>query len=295
MISIISEFNKYGDEKVFLNKLEKFSFYMEDFKLGYKKDRELDDPVMKFIVNLLKKIPSIENKTILENERFIQSFYRIFWELISRLGVATQNFYMFVDDFVDETNRITRDGYVISDCHSTDNYNCGRAMIVLDPPKNSSHILVFNSDSRGMMDENTINLYLNCSKNIDLKNLQIKDLPKYYPKFHKRIEKEKNMLSKDFTAEIYEKENNGIKLVLFNKKPIKNGSKVMIMFDLPLDYPNSSPTGTFKDLTISQIDFDWSLESNLKIVVDKLINKYKNSLFPDHKEILCYLYILNFL
>ena len=265
MDNIVYEYNINLDDEIFLTKLENFSF---SFKIsGFKINRDYID------LNELSKIPSIKNKKILYNERFIKSFYRIFWELISKLGIATYNFYDFIDKIVYEMNRITLQDYVISDCHSTDKYNCGRAMMILEG-NGKTKFIIFNSDN-GIMDINTQLLYLGCEKN----NLNEKTTIE-----SRRIVKEIQYLSKEFNVKVYQ---NGkdIKLVLVN---IIN-PKIVIKINLPEKYPFESPSGTFNDLTISEIDIDWSVEKKLKDIVDKLMYKYNNKLFPKHREILCYL------
>jgi len=286
MINIISEYNLNGNVEEFLAKLENFSFYLGD--LGFKKDREEDDFTLKFRIDELAKIPEIKDKEILNNERFIKNFYRIFWDLISKLGIATQNFYIFIDKIVYQLNRITLPNYVITDCHSTDNYNCGRAMTILE---GKSKFLIFNTDDKGYMDTYTQTLYLGCDKlKKDKKSpIKLENLEKYYGRISKRIEKEINILKKDFNVEAYENID-GIKLVLINKTL----PKILITLNLPLNYPFSGPSGTFKDLTISEIDIDWNERKSLKDIVYKLMYKYEKGLFPKHKEILCYLYILDF-
>tara|TARA_R110002153_G_scaffold228659_1_gene381647 strand:+ start:209 stop:1111 length:903 start_codon:yes stop_codon:yes gene_type:complete len=300
MNNIISEFNKSGNTQNFLSQWKDFSFYLGDIHLGFKKDRSLDDPTLNLILKNLSKIPSIQNKDILDNSIFITNFYRIFWDLISKLGIATQNFYDFIPQLVFQMNRITIQDYVTTDCHSTDKYNCGRAMMILENHK--SQFLIYNTDSKGFMDVNTQLLYLNCNKvsprvsprssssSASSSPREVIDLEKYYGRMSKRIQKEIIMLKKDFEVKVLENIS-GVKLVLVNKRVIP---KILITFDLPLDYPSAAPSGTFKDLTISEVDLDWSIQSNLKTVVDSLMYKYKNKLFPEHKELLCYLYILDY-
>ena len=207
-------------------------------------------------------------------------FYRIFWELISKLGVATQNFYDFIDTIVLQLNRITRQDYIITDCHSTDKYNCGRAMMFLDNNSNNK-FLIYNTDSKGFMDINTQLMYLGCDdKKLKPGNLNI------FGKTFKRIQKEILMLEKDFIVKIYEN-NDGVKLVLNRNKDI------IITLNTPSNYPFESPSGTFNDLTISEIDLDWNIRQNLKNIVDNLVYKYNNNKFPKHKQILCYLLLIN--
>lgn len=281
MEAIVSEYNRNENHEEFLNKLDKFSFFTNELvSLNFKMDRRTDDPTMNFVLKSLKKIPSIENKKILYNDRFINSFYRIFWDLLKKLGIGTQNFYDFIEKFVHELNRITVKDYVLYDCHSTDNYNCGRAMSIIN--KSPSQFLIYNTDDKGYMDTNTQKMYLSCSSyqpKENLKDVDKKIIQNKYPKFSNRLIKEINSLKFKIKMEDVK---NGIKLYL------KNG-EILITFFIPLDYPFSPPSGTFNDMTISEIDIDWNEKSSLKTIVDKLLSKYKTNAFPKHKILLCYL------
>ena len=273
MKQIIESYNKNKDDSLFLSKLEHFIFPLKI--VGFKLNRN-NLPV----ISELKDIPPIDNKKILYNEKFIEYFYRIFWELIRKLGVATQNFYSFVEDIVFEINRITTKDYVLYDCHSTDNYNCGRAMIVLN--KYPSQFLIFNTDDKGYIDEYTQYLYMGCPK----KDYKDGNLPINYDKFEnrkKRVENEIKKLKKDFDIQVAQI-NNGIKLYL-------RRDKILITFTIPYNYPFEAPSGTFNDLSISDIDIDWELSSSLGLekIIDKLMTKYNNNKFPKHRKILCYL------
>jgi len=280
MEPIVTEYNRNENDDEFLNKLDNFSFFTNEFtSLKFKMDRKSDDPTMNFILKSLKKIPSIRNKKILYNDRFINSFYRIFWDLLKKLGIGTQNFYDFIEKFVNELNRITVKDYIIYDCHSTDNYNCGRAMSIIN--KSPSRFLVYNTDDKGYMDENTQKMYLSClsDRNVNLKDVDKKIIQNKYGKFSNRLIKEINSLKFKIKMEDLTK---GIKLYLKNDQNL-------ITFFIPLDYPFSPPSGTFNDMTISEIDIDWNEKSSLKTIVDKLILKYKTNSFPKHKILLCYL------
>lgn len=145
---IILEYNKNGNIENFLTKLENFNYNLA--KLEFKIDRNLDDSIMLSVLKELEKIPEIQNKEILYNERFIQAFYNIFWPLLSKLGVGTQNFYQFIEALIYELNRFTVKDYIIYDCHSTDKYNCGRAMSII-----KKGFLIYNTDEKGYMDINT--------------------------------------------------------------------------------------------------------------------------------------------
>lgn len=216
-------------------------------------------------------------------------FYKIIWDLISKLGIATYNFYDFIDRIIAELNRITIPNYFISDCHSTDNYNCARAMMVIN--QNNTRFLIYNSD-RGFMDTNTEMMYLGCDKP-DLNKLyldnpeDVKLITNYYGRISKRIIKEINTLKNEFTVDIYDNKS-GIKIVLKD-----HANKIVITFTLPLEYPLVPPSGTFNDLTISEAETeDWKPQDNLKLIVDKLLYKHNNKMFPRHREILCYLLLL---
>lgn len=277
MDSIIYDYNNDHNIENFLDSLSTFRFTLPLMQL--KKHRNKDDKIINNVIMQLKNIPTVLDKDILYNDRFINIFYNIIWDLISKLGIATQNFYEFVPDIISEINRITTSDYFIYDCHSTDYYNCGRAMAVIN--NGLSRFLVFNSD-RGFMDLNTQTMYLGCSPNTLVKVDDINIISNYYGRMTKRINKEIEMLNKYYTLDIY---HDGKTITLF----IKIG-KNLIKLNIPTDYPLSPPSGTFNDLTISEAETDnWDPRNKLTMVVDKLLYKYNNNLFPKHKEFLCYL------
>ena len=115
MNHIISDFNNSGNVETFLSRWKEFSFYLGDINLGFKKDRSPDDPKLNLILKNLSQIQSIQNKEILYNPTFITNFYRIFWDLISKLGIATQNSYIFIPQLVSQMNRIILPDYVTTD------------------------------------------------------------------------------------------------------------------------------------------------------------------------------------
>jgi hypothetical protein len=276
MDRIIFNYNENGDEEKFLKNLDNFSFFIESLK--YKMDRERDDPIILFILKSLEKIPSIKNKKILYNENFVKSFYRIFWHLISKLAIGTQNFYDFIEQIIFQMNRITVKDYVIYDCHSTDKYNCGRAMSIIN--KYPSQILVYNTDNKGHMDTNTQEMYLSCKNTHNKHNIEDVDnkiIEKHYGRFSKRVVKELSQM-KEFKIKMEEK-TDGIKFYFLKNKDL-------ITFFLSNDYPLTSPSGTFNDMTISEIDLDWNENSSLRKIVDKLMSKNN---FPKHINLLCYL------
>lgn len=284
MDKFVSEYNKNRNDKEFLTNLKNFSFFMNGFgSLKYKMIRQSNDSTMKFIIKELEKIPKIENEEILYNESFTESFYRIFWDLLSKLGVGTQNFYDFIEALIFQLNRFTTKDYIIYDCHSTDKYNCGRAMSIIN--KHPSQFLIYNTDDKGYMDVNTQMMYLSCENLGDAGKrgkVDIKIIEKYYGRFAKRILKEINGF-KDFQIKM-EETNKGIMLYLSNLK-----DKNLIRLLIPFDYPSSAPSGTFNDLTISEIDIDWNPNSSLREIVNRLLAKQKKNEFPKHKLLMCYL------
>lgn len=281
LADIITNYNLTNNNISFINELKNFRFQINN--LGFKVIRDpLDsnDPVNSVIKNL-REIPTINDKEILYNDEFVKYFYEIFWDLIQKLGIATQNFYIFIDIIVFELNRITTPNYIIADCHSTDYYNCGRAMTIIN--KYLSKLLLFNTDEKGYMDANTQILYLDrCMINAE-KPISIEEVKKYFFKYGNRIIKEILLLSKDFTVKLFI--NNQLTIRLTNKE----NNNIKISFILPLDYPNVSPSGTFNDLTISDVDLNWSNRESLLNVVHRLMYKYNNKKFPKHIKFLCYL------
>lgn len=272
MNTIISNYNQDNNNLNLLSELKNFNFVINN--IGFKKDRKSNDPAISNIMTTLKEIPSISNKEILYDEKFVEYFYNIVWDLIQKLGIATQNFYLFVPDIVNELNRITMDNYVLYDCHSTDNYNCGRAMIIID--KYPSKLLIFNTDETGHMDVNTQLLYtLPCSKTNHGQEININDINNYFPQYGNRIKKEIN------TITILRK----VKLYILNDKLKIILPEANIVLTLDRNYPFSSPSGTYKDMTISEIDLDWSETNTLIGIINKLLNKN----VPKHIEFLCYL------
>ena len=258
MNKIIEDYNLNGNDELFLEQLEAFSF--PKYNLGFKKDRNLHD-----FDRFFKDIPSIENKNILYDERFIKSFYRIFWGLISNLGIATQNFYIFVPEILENLNRITVTDYVIYDCRSTDYYNCGRAMSIID--KYPSRFLIYNSD-HGYMDLNTQILYNQGCIKIEKDKKEV---------LSKRIMKEVALLQKHYSVKVYGRS-------IYLKR-----DKYKITLHLPKNYPFESPYGTFNGRTISEIDLDWKPEKTLLLLADKLIIKYEAKLMPILRLICDYL------
>jgi len=290
MDKIVSEYNKTADDKEFLTNLEKFSFFMNEFNsLKYKMIREPNDPTMKFILKELEKIPKIKNGDILYNERFVKSFYRIFWDLLSKLGIGTQNFYDFIEALIYQLNRFTNKDYIIYDCHSTDKYNCGRAMSIIN--KHPSQFLIYNTDDKGYMDVNTQMNYMTC-ENLENRGkrekVDKKVIEKHYGRFAKRILKEIATF-KEFQVKM-EETNKGIMLYLSNSNEVKDiKEKNLFRFLIPFDYPSSPPSGTFNDLTISEIDIDWKPNSSLREIIDRILTKQKRNEFPKHKLLMCYL------
>lgn len=284
MDTIISDYNNDRDDQKFLDVLSKYDFDMSVIELGFKEDRKSDDKVMKYVIDMLRKIPSIKNKKILYNPEFIKTFYRIVWNLISKLSIATQNFYDFLNPIINELNLITIPNYIIFDCHSTDHYNCGRAIMIID--QGPSRFLIFNSD-RGFIDTNTQMMYLGCSvPNLPKLEFPEETIKKYYGRMSKRVLKEIEILKRDFKVDVYDNnDNNGIKLVLKDRP-----NNILVTFILPRDYPSTAPSGTFNDLTISEAETEnWSPRDTLKTIVDRLLFKHANKLFPKHKEFLCYM------
>ena len=285
---IVADYNQDSNKENFLLKMSNFNFKFPNNNLGFKITRDQNDALINYVIGELRKIPTIKNKEIVYNPEFISIFYKIIWDMISKLGIATQNFYDFIDHIVSELNRITVSNYVIPDCHSTDNYNCGRAMMVIN--QGPSRFLIFNSD-KGFIDSNTEMMYLGCDvpdlQKLDLENpSDIQLITKYYSRMTNRIFKELEILKKEFEIDIYDN-NPGIKLVLKDKI-----NKIIITFTLPLEYPLEPPSGTFNDLTISEADLDWEPRYKLKNIVDRLLYKHKNKLFPKHREILCYMLLM---
>ena len=201
----INEYNLDDDVTKFLSNLKKLSIDIDESKysktmrnqIGFKVDRDINDPtdpVNQFITKLSNIQPINKNHDILYNDTFIQYFYIIFWNIIQGLGISTQNFYQFIQPIIDNLNNITTDDYVIYDCRSTDNYNCGRAMDIINiyPSK----FLIFNTDDQAYFDMNVQTLYLDHHINQD--NNVINDLTGLYPRMHKRISKELSILSDDY-------------------------------------------------------------------------------------------------
>lgn len=271
MDDIVFQYNNNKNYDEFLLQLSKFRFSLENME--FKKDRYFDDPVIQKTINILKSIPSIQNKEILYDSSFIKYFYDIFWNLIQRLGIGTQNFYVFIPIIVNELNRITVDNYVVYDCHSTDNYNCGRAMIIID--KSPSRLLIFNTDETGHMDVNTQLLYTSDCKSVNGQEISLNEISLYFPKYYGRIKKEISMIIKKYKVKL--RISNGVLKILI--------PDVFISLTLDSEYPFSSPSGTFKDMTISEIDLNWSDRNTLLNVINTLLNKK----IPRHIEFLCYL------
>lgn len=268
-VKIVEEYNKNEKKEEFLPGLN--NFIPKQIQIGFKKERNLNDSVLSSFIEELKNIPTINDKKILYDEKFVKQFYRIFWKIISELAIGTQNFYDFIEPIINELNRITVKDYILYDCRSTDKYNCGRAMIEIN--KSPSKFLIFNTDEKGLMDVNTQLVYSNY-KCPEPKIIKIEEIEKYFPKFGKRIVKEISMLSKKYKVKIIEK--NPIEILLRDEKNI-------ITFSLPEDYPLSSPSGTFNGRTISEIDIDWDTSKNLLSIINNLIKKK----FPKSFPILC--------
>lgn len=272
------EYNLNQNDEVFINQLENFT--PSKINLGFKIVRKANDPDLNSFIQNLKEIPEIKNKNILYNENFVKQFYRIFWKTISELAIGTQNFYIFIEEIISELNRITTKDYIINDCRSTDNYNCGRAMIEIDlfPSK----FLIFNSQD-GLMDINTQIFYSNYKENLKKEclnkndkignNIDKESILQIYGMYGKRILKEIVLLEKKFQVSTIK--NQGlIELIIKNDKNF-------ITFLLPLDYPIGPPSGTFNGRTISEIDIGegdkgnkgWRPSNNLNLIIEKLLNK----------------------
>jgi hypothetical protein len=262
----IEKYNLNKDDELFINNFKNYS--PPKINLDFKKDRKLNDPILTSFIQELREIPKIKNKEILYKDKFIKEFYRIFWNPIKELAIGTQNFYDFINPIVEELNRITTKDYVIYDCRSTDNYNCGRAMIEIN--LYPSKFLIFNSQD-GLMDINTQIFYSNYKKNINREcpsmeeNIDKELIVKIYGKYSNRILKEINLLNKKFKVNTV-KDKGLIKLIL-------QDNNNFITFILPVNYPFSSPSGTFNGRTISEMDFDWDTSKNLKLITDKLLKK----------------------
>ncbi len=263
-------YNETGDKKEFIEYLRVIANHINNvnYKIwGYKvvrDDKDVDDPITQ-IFDRFNNIESIRDKEILYDERFIKYFYEILWGLLKKIGMATQNLHVYVPNFMKNINRITINNYMIDDCRSTHQYNCGRAMIVVD--KNNSRLLIFNTDDKGNMDINVQMDYVGASCN-NLKQINIDDIVKYYGSKHKRILAEIRKLSQKYAISLY-KIDRGIRIVATNGDNIS--------FDLPLNYPNEPPSGTFNGLTISDVDIlsdgSWVPSTLLISIVNKIKNK----------------------
>lgn len=266
----IKIYNETGDKKEFFDYLRVIANHVGNinYKIwGYKivrDDQNVDDPITQ-VFNRFDDITPIYDKGILYDERFIKYFYEILWGLLKKIGMATENLHVYVPNFIKNINRITTDNYMIYDCRSTNQYNCGRAMIVVD--KNNSRLLIFNTDDKGDMDINVQIDYVgaSCEK---LEPLNIDDIVKYYGSKHKRILAEIRKLSQKYAISLYDMKD-GIRIVATNGDNIS--------FDLPLNYPNEPPSGTFNGLTISDVDIlsdgSWVPSTLLISIVNKIKNK----------------------
>jgi len=288
----IEEYNLNKNKEIFIQNLKKITLKIP--KLEFKAVRNLKDPILTSFIKELNLLPKI-NEEILYDENFVKEFYKIFWSIISKLAIGTENFYDFVSLILNELNRITVPDYIIYDCRSTDNYNCGRAMMEINlfPSK----FLLFNTDEKALMDVNTQIFYSNykenlkkeCSKSenknenkINSEEIDENFIKKNYSQYANRILKEILLLKKNFNVSM-EKNNNLVKLVIQNDKN-------QIILTLPSNYPSESPFGIFNGRTISDVDLDWSLSKNLKDLTDNLIKKklpFSRTLSKSSLEKLC--------
>lgn len=257
MDKIIEKYNYDNNYEDLLNSLKNFTF--KEKIPGFKIERKLDDEYINIIIKNLEKIPEIKNKKILYDENFIKSFYKIFWNLLSRIAIATENFYIFLPFILYNLNRFTIEDYVINDCRSTDNYNCGRAMSIIK--EGVSRFLIYNSIN-GQMDTKTQLLYLQGCNHLN------EEEEEEGMNYSNRIIKEIELLKKEFIVE------------LKGKKILLKKGEYRISFILPKEYPRESPFGFFNGRSISEVDINWFPQRRLIDIANELIIKYESNLMP---------------
>lgn len=298
---IIIKYNKNQDDDYFLEELTNFlntviiepKYYAKNVKneigmpygnITVKAERIVDtnNPV-DLILHEMDRIPEIQNKNILENPKFIDLFYNIFWSFLMGIGFSTINLYDYIDKYIYNMNRITRDKYVIYDCRSTDLYNCGRAMLVIPRPDlfHPSKIVVFNTGAdEDVMDQGVIDYYLGININFEETPIDINLIKRKYPRYGNRIYKELTRMN-DYDIQIIE---TGL-----SDAPLKVGFRhknkdITSFLSLPSDYPHKNPFGTYNGMSISDVDVNisctgesdkgWNPKCNLSTLLNYLENKY---------------------
>ena len=279
---IIDDYNQDNNTTQFLESMNKLNITFSTFGLKEIRDlRNSEDPVNQ-IISKISSVPIIQNRNILYDERFVQQFYNIFWNIIRTMGLSTENFYEFVPSIISALNKFTTDDYFISDCRSTDNYNCGRAMIIIG--LYPTRFLIFNTDSNAKMDPNTQMEYLKYIQGLCVNQLSndpntVSDND--FDSLEKsgltgRLSKELQRLSDKYQISI-KKEKHGWKVLLKNNTD-------SILFNIPTDYPQQPPSGIFNGLTISDTDINlgdtWFPSNNLTQIIDRLVDKSARGLMP---------------
>jgi hypothetical protein len=294
----IKKFNVSGNTNDFLDDLEILSYKTSDSfypyiirsELGTKIVRSMEDKSMQSILNYINQLSSIDHKKILDNIEFINTFYNILWPMLQGLGYSTQNIHQFIPSFVGGINKITRPGYIVYDCRSTDVYNCGRAMIPIIG-KSKTKLLIFNTDDSSQMDPN---IYLDFNSQRNEHNLTEHNLNKQTYnigdwthisriinenyKYPKRILKELEQLGREYDVSI---DTISLNITLNSI----NNNDITFIIKFPEDYPHSPPSGIFNGLTISDVDnykYNWTPIKNLKIILKNILNKYYNNYYLDN-------------
>ena len=147
----IDEYNKGDDKKSFLKDIKKLSkqlAIMDDGTnimtdiFGMKQENGNNDELYKFdrdgyeIYKLLKSIPSIKHKTIINQEDVIIKtfFFNLLKLLYINLVWCGYNNTKNMREFSDIINKITISDYVVNECYKND-YYCGRGFVLLQDSK----------------------------------------------------------------------------------------------------------------------------------------------------------------